>query len=350
MNLLRPAALAAFLLLAACSSKPTYLERDVVRVVVLPPVTAAVNPDAWKAYWPLLVDWVAHRGYRVIKPEAVERYFQGKFRTVDPDVMRQMPPGEIARAFAADGVFYAQITRASSSYLVVSADARMEVDFELVEGKSEEIVWSHHAVAALQRRMEGKGQDAIFSALAVAATPMDADPAEFWKQCVADAGQRMPLAGRNPDPEAAAPAPEGSLVKKKAGSAPPPSAPAPAPGPELREIVSGPPFVVDSEGWTLAVGPRFLLISNVPGKTEEIPGGFVHLGTKLANNEGLFTYGRAGGGTFSMKMNELPADWHDDLVTEYRRSLRKRPDLTIKEWLKARLLRFPSRHVQALID
>lgn len=347
MNGLRAAGLCAVLLAAACASKPNYLDRDVTRVVVLPPVTRAVHPDAWRAYWPAVVDWVASRGYAVIRPEAVERYFQGKYRTVDPETMRETAPGLLARAFGADGVFYAQITRTSSFYLVAASEVRMEAEFELVEGKDEEIVWSHHSVALQQRQVEGKGLSALIGVLAVAAAPMEADPAEFWNRCVAEAGSRLPRAGRDPERAGLTITYEGPVVKKKA--APAPTAPPPPPPTAPRESVKEPPYAVDAEGWTLAVAPRFVLISSVPGKIEEIDGGFVHLHARLTNNQGLVTFAREGGAC-SMKANGLPADWQGDLVGEYRLRLRSRPGLTLKEWLRARLLRYPSRDIQALID
>src|SRR6185295_15145596 len=154
--------------------------------------------------WPPLFDAVLSRGYRAVKLEAVEKYFSRKFSTVDPDVMRQTSPRELARAFGVDGVVYAQITKASSSWMVMTSSVTMEADFELVEGKTEDIVWKYHAVVGEKRQVEkARGQDAIFGMIQVASASMEAKPAEYWNRCVADGISRLPHAGHDPDAAAA---------------------------------------------------------------------------------------------------------------------------------------------------
>jgi hypothetical protein len=315
----------------SCGTAPTvYLERDVVRIVVLPPGTSALDAEAWRAYWSELIQGVASRGYEVIPPEAVEGLFASKRIPLSPEVARGFSSQELARWLGADGVLWAHITQYTTSYFVALAGAKIEGDFDLEDGKTGEILWKTHEAGSMENRLEGSGREAWLSALRVAGSALQPDPLECWKRCVAAASQNLPRSGRDPEGASRRPA----LGENSAQ-------------PEGAEPARH--FVVDPEGWTLAELPGFLLLSNMPGKIEEIDGGFVHQSTPVAHNRGLCVFS-GHTGTRKVSFDGLPPGWREGVLPEFRRELVEHPDLTLRAWISGRLLRFPSKAIQALVE
>ncbi len=196
--ILRIAGCAALLLTLGCAApRPVYLERDVVRLVVLPPVTDVLDPDAWAAFWPALVEGAASRGYQVVSPHALESRFAGR---LTPNQAAEVPPGDLARTFGAEGVLRARLTRCASAYLVAASEYRVEADFELLEARTGETLWAVHGAGRQQAFVEGNGWGALLGAAGVAKAALTPDPAGCWRRCVADAIGALPLAGRDPEP------------------------------------------------------------------------------------------------------------------------------------------------------
>ena len=74
-------------LLAACNmgpKKPVYLNRDVAKVVVLPPFFEVVQEGSWQIMWPYLIDTVAGRGYQVVPADAVKAFYEKNNFRGDP--------------------------------------------------------------------------------------------------------------------------------------------------------------------------------------------------------------------------------------------------------------------------
>jgi hypothetical protein len=292
-------------------------------------VADAVNPDAWKAFWPDLADLFMARGYRVLKIDEVERYFAQTMPGAGPAELRELPPMELARKVKADGIVYAQVTRCGSAYLIAKSDFRIEADFELLDGKTGEILWQGQGIGINQSQVEGSGLGAAIGAVLVAASAAAPDVPGCWRRCVGSVVGGLPWAGRDPEaPGATAAVPE-------------------AAAPSIKE--SGRTYIVDSAGWILGVAGGLVLLSNTPGPIKEVDGGFNHNGTTFAQMDGLWL-SVAQGKSWSMGFDPAPRGWEGDLLAEFLRAIQDKAGLTLKEWLRSRLVRFPSPKIAKLIE
>src|SRR5437868_5748988 len=126
------ATLLAAALGVGCSSQPRrqYLERDVVRIVVLPPVARDVSPDSCRTFWPDLAEGFRSRGYQVNPLDDVIRHFaaQGNGLGLGAEEIAALPVADVARAFKADAVAGARVTQCDSSFQVVASEVRVDAD------------------------------------------------------------------------------------------------------------------------------------------------------------------------------------------------------------------------------
>lgn len=325
------AALLAAALGAGCSSGPrrAYLERDVVRIVVLPPVARDVNPDTCRTFWPDLADGFRSRGYQVIRLDDVIRYYaaQGNGLGLSTEEIAALPAADVARAFKADAVAGARVTQCDSNFQVVASEFRIEADFELLDGRTGQVLWQTHSAGVNESRVKGRGLEAILGVVATAANAAAPDVPGCWKRCVSGAVQGLPWAGRDPG--------KGT------------SASVQVPSSSIRE--SRPTYVVDASGWTLGFSDGLLLLSNVPGPVEEVDRGFSHHNMTVSNLDQVCIFaGR--GKDWSLSQHRLPPGWEGNLLQEFHKAEKERPGLTIREWLKSRQVAHPAPEIAKLFE
>jgi hypothetical protein len=190
---------------AACSSgpppRPIYLERDVTRVLVLPPFMETLDPDAWKTLWPPVLEGVLSRGYRIVTREAVEAFYAKNQFRADPAEVKIYSVQDLAGQFQADAVFYTNITRWGYKYLGVYSDFGVEADFEMVDAKTGDRLWIAHGQAVDSRTVQGGNKfELLFSLVGVAGNAFSGDKPACSRRCVGSVIGGLPLAGRDPNP------------------------------------------------------------------------------------------------------------------------------------------------------
>jgi len=324
------AALLAAALGAGCSSQPRrqYLERDVVRIVVLPPVARDVSPDSCRTFWPDLADGFRSRGYQVIRLDDVIRHFaaQGNGLGLGPEEIAALPAADVARVFKADAVAGARVTQCDSNFQVVASEFRIEADFELLDGRNGQVLWQTHSAGVNESRVKGRGLEAILGVVATAANAAAPDVPGCWKRCVSGAVRGLPWAGRDPENSVRVSLPSPSSIRE-----------------------SRPTYVADASGWTLGFSDGLLLLSNVPGPVEEVERGFSHHNMTVSNLDQVCIFaGR--GKDWSLSQHRLPPGWEGDLLQEFRKGEKERPGLTIREWLKSRHAAHPSPEIAKLFE
>src|SRR6187401_239081 len=98
----------AVLGLAACSG-PTYLNRDVVTVAVLPPWNDTSMVEASGKMWPHVEHETATHRYRILPRAQVVAYFQ-KLRFNTPEEIQQIKPQKICAELQVQGLVYSRVT------------------------------------------------------------------------------------------------------------------------------------------------------------------------------------------------------------------------------------------------
>jgi hypothetical protein len=197
-------------LLAGCSSgpppKPVYLNRELGRVVVLPPFNETMNRECWKTVWPMLLAGVGSRGYRVVsQPEVEAFYARNNFKT-DPGEIKIYRTEEIAREFKADAVLYSNILRWGGSYVGVYSEAGVEIELALMDGKAGGRLWETRGAAVSRESVRGRNVfELAFSLIGVAGNAALRSTDAAAERAVAEACGRMPLAGLDPNPGTDAP-------------------------------------------------------------------------------------------------------------------------------------------------
>jgi hypothetical protein len=184
----------AFLSLAACGSGVVYLNKDIRRVVVLPPFNASNNIEASNKLWPSVQGDVASRGYAVVPQSEVVAYYEKCHYTL-PEEIEQVPggPGGIAKLFNAEAVVYTNITNWGKKTLLVSNWVGVQLEASLVDAKTGEGLWS------------GKGEDGKSSgglnlrdaALSAAGTLLT-DPGQYAAGACHNTYRSLPRAGWDP--------------------------------------------------------------------------------------------------------------------------------------------------------
>ena len=199
---MKQALLLPFLALSAvgCAAKPVYLNRDIYKVVVLPPFNETPDTDASKDFWPYVRDGLAAHGYQVVDPSAVAAFYEkNKFRG-DAAEINLYKAEELAKEFKADAVFYSNITKWGYKYLVIYSEYGVAAEFALTDGKSGERVWQGEGSAT--ETSGGLSAEAIVGTIGNAFLN---NKGHFCAASVREGLRKLPLPGHEPKPEAEKP-------------------------------------------------------------------------------------------------------------------------------------------------
>jgi hypothetical protein len=183
-----PIALAA-LGLAACSG-PTYLNRDVVTVAVLPPWNDTSTLEASGKLWPYVERETATHRYRILPRAQVEAYFQ-KLHFGTPEEIQQIKPQKVCADLQVQGLVYSRVTAWGKSAALTGFSIGVECDVWLTEGATGEQAWTVSGQAGK------KGRDSL-DGLLNSASALLGNPSEYAPKAAANAFKTVPLAGFEP--------------------------------------------------------------------------------------------------------------------------------------------------------
>jgi hypothetical protein len=171
---------------AGCASKPVYLNRDIVRVAVLPPWNDTSMADASDQMWPLVERNVAAKGYEVIPRETVQEYYR-KLHFGTPEEIQQIKPARICEVLGVQGLVYTQIVFWGKRLEFTSGYVGVKSDFWLIDGATSEKAWAVWGEDGRNASASMTGMGALFS-----------DPSKYAPAVVAKAFKHVPRAGFAP--------------------------------------------------------------------------------------------------------------------------------------------------------
>jgi len=179
----------AVLGLAACSG-PTYLNRDVVTVAVLPPWNDTSMVEASGKMWPYVEHEAATHRYRILPRAQVEAYFK-KLRFNTPEEIQQLKPQKICAELQVQGLVYSRVTAWGKTTTVTTFSVSVECEAWLTEGDTGEQAWTVSGKAGKEGRVSLEG-------LWNSASAVVSNPAEYAPKAAANAFKTVPLAGFAP--------------------------------------------------------------------------------------------------------------------------------------------------------
>lgn len=186
----------AFLVLVACGSAPTYLNRDVTTVGVVPPFNDSMNLDASKKVWPMIEERVAGRGYVLVPKERVEEFYaRNKF--VFPEEIRAYRNDELANLWGCQALLYTRIEEYGQKYIVFAREVRVRITAELVETRTGEILWRGSGEGKRSSSSESGLGGLLLEAVVHQIVPGELEG--LAEEACARALRRLPLAGYDPE-------------------------------------------------------------------------------------------------------------------------------------------------------
>ncbi len=129
--------------LTACAPHIAYINRDVKRVLVLPPFNDSNDIEASGKLWPHVQQQVAARGYNLVPPSEVTAFYE-KCRWHQAEEIQQVQGGVqgIAKEFNADIVVYTYIRYWGKKVLVLSNWVGVQLEAEMLDGKDGSQIWA----------------------------------------------------------------------------------------------------------------------------------------------------------------------------------------------------------------
>lgn len=187
---------------------PVYLDRDVRRVVVLPPFNETIDHEAWKTTWPHVLEGTAACGYEVVPKEEVEAFYRkNNFHAFPEEILLYTTP-EIAREFGAQAVLYSNVQEWGFKYVGVYSEYAVAVEFRLADGTSGESLWQDRARAVQKESVGGRNPFSLVLSLVGVAGNAFLRSSEHWAGVAVRQGlARMPHAGYAPGIEGTKPPP-----------------------------------------------------------------------------------------------------------------------------------------------
>ena len=180
-----------------------YLNRDVTRVAVLPPFMETIDVEAWKEFWPYVIEGVKRHGYAVLDAQKVDEFYaKNKFHG-DPAEVKLYKTEEIAKELGVDAVFYSNILQWGYKYAVVYSEYAVEAEFELADGKTGERLWHGKGCASESETISAGGgkEGAVVSLIGVFGKAFLSRKSRFCRECVGEGMRTLPWAGYAPPPE-----------------------------------------------------------------------------------------------------------------------------------------------------
>jgi hypothetical protein len=179
----------AALALTSCSG-PTYLNRDVVTVAVLPPWNDTSMIEASGKLWPHIEHEAWTHKYRILPRAQVEAYFK-KLRFNTPEEIQQIKPQKICADLQVQGLVYSQITTWEKVTTITTFSINVACDVWLTEGATGEKAWTGSGKA-------GKQGGVSLTGVMNSASAVVGNPAEWAGRAATNAFKTIPLPGFAP--------------------------------------------------------------------------------------------------------------------------------------------------------
>ena len=153
---------AAALALAGCAGQRpvrdyTKLVNAQVRsILVVPPVSKAVDVDAPTWFLTAIPVPLAERGYYVFPVNLVKRVLEDD-GLADAGMVHAADPARLASIFGADAVLYVTIQRWEARYILFDTTVTVAATYVLKDGRTGEPLWTGGAVAMKSSSGSGQG-------------------------------------------------------------------------------------------------------------------------------------------------------------------------------------------------
>lgn len=180
------------LLAVGCAVKPTYLNRDIYTVAVLPPFNGTNYMEASRRAWPYVEAEVARRGYGLIPRATVEAFYE-KNRFNLAEEVQQYSAQELAKEFACDAVVYSNVAKWDRMTLLLYVQLKVALEASLLDGKTGEGLWEGEGSAG----DADIGRDAVVGTVGSVIAGLDALE-RFCGPAASACFRRMPLPGYEP--------------------------------------------------------------------------------------------------------------------------------------------------------
>ncbi|MBK8913599.1 MAG: DUF799 family lipoprotein [Phycisphaerales bacterium] len=149
MRLLSVGLIACLGLLAGCAGKQTdyraYLDHLPKSILVLPPLNESLEVDASGMFLSTISEVLGERGYYVIPVALVDAVLRENGVPLPPE-MHSVRPVKLREIFGADAILYVNIRTWTTTYLLLDATTRVDLEYRLVDAASEQLLWSWRQV------------------------------------------------------------------------------------------------------------------------------------------------------------------------------------------------------------
>jgi hypothetical protein len=123
---------------------PRMYQETPLSVVVAPPINEVTAADAAEFYLSTIADPFTMHGYYIFPIPLINQVLkdEGVFNT-----LQELPPADVAKKmyalFGADATLFSRIQKWDKKYRVVAGSVTVLIDYQLISGKTGEILWSH---------------------------------------------------------------------------------------------------------------------------------------------------------------------------------------------------------------
>jgi hypothetical protein len=178
---------------------PFYLNREVSRLVVLPPFNETITAEAWRTAWPPLLRGVAERGYAVVPQAEVEEFYRKNRFVNTPEEIQIYTPAEVAKEFNADAVLYTNLQRWGYRYVGVYSEYGVAMEFRMTDGKTGDAIWQDRVEVVAAEAIRGRNLfEMALSLIGVAGNAFLRSSEAWAEEAVHRAMWKLPLAGFDP--------------------------------------------------------------------------------------------------------------------------------------------------------
>ncbi|MBS0445449.1 MAG: DUF799 domain-containing protein [Proteobacteria bacterium] len=144
--------LGALVLLAGCATKAppwdytNFQRAKPVTLLVMPPVNDSPDIKATQSVWSHATRPLSEAGYYVLPVALVDETFRNNGVQTANDA-QDIPLGKLRDYFGADAVVYIKIKKYGTSYAVISSETRVEVEAQILDLRSGDLLWKGSAFA-----------------------------------------------------------------------------------------------------------------------------------------------------------------------------------------------------------
>jgi hypothetical protein len=143
-------------------------EESPVSILIVPVVNESVDVDASEYFLSTITIPVAEKGYYVFPVNMVKRVLEDNGLS-DAGFVHRSSPVNLCKKFGADAVFYITIHRWEAKYIILSTTVTVDIEYKLVSGKTNELLWGERRVATYSSDSSANTGGGLIGALVSAA-------------------------------------------------------------------------------------------------------------------------------------------------------------------------------------